>query len=90
MLVLEGIPEVLGKKISEALTIPTIGIGAGRYCDGQVLVYHDMLGYSSMLPKFVKKYAELNEQIPEALNRYCAEVREGSFPGAEHTYFPIS
>lgn len=89
MLVLEGIPEILGKKISEAITIPTIGIGAGRYCDGQVLVYHDMLGYSSMLPKFVKKYAELNDQIPEALNRYCAEVRDGSFPGAEHTYFPI-
>lgn len=90
MLVLEGIPEILGKKISESLRIPTIGIGAGRYCDGQVLVYHDMLGYSNMLPKFVKKYAELNKSIPEALNRYCQEVREGSFPGPEHTYFPIT
>ncbi|MDD2544374.1 MAG: 3-methyl-2-oxobutanoate hydroxymethyltransferase [Candidatus Cloacimonetes bacterium] len=89
MLVLEGIPELLGKKISEALSIPTIGIGAGRYCDGQVLVYHDMLGYSSMLPKFVKKYAELNAAIPEAINNYCQEVRNGSFPRTEHVYFPI-
>jgi 3-methyl-2-oxobutanoate hydroxymethyltransferase len=90
MLVLEGIPELLGKKISEMLSIPTIGIGAGRYCDGQVLVYHDMLGYSSMLPKFVKKYAELNSSIPQAINEYCKEVRDGSFPATEHIYFPIS
>ncbi len=90
MLVLEGIPEKLGQKISEALSIPTIGIGAGRYCDGQVLVYHDMLGYSSMLPKFVKKYADLNGEIPQALNQYCREVRDGSFPAPEHIYYPIS
>lgn len=90
MLVLEGIPELLGKKISDALSIPTIGIGAGRYCDGQVLVYHDMLGHSDMQAKFVKKYAELNTTIPQALNRYCQEVREGTFPALEHIYFPIS
>jgi len=90
MLVLEGIPELLGKKISEMLSIPTIGIGAGRYCDGQVLVYHDMLGYSAMQAKFVKKYADLNRSIPQAINEYCSEVREGRFPAPEHIYFPIS
>ncbi|MCB5295332.1 MAG: 3-methyl-2-oxobutanoate hydroxymethyltransferase [Candidatus Cloacimonetes bacterium] len=89
MLVLEGIPELLGKKITESLTIPTIGIGAGRYTDGQVLVYHDVLGYSNMQPKFVKQYARLNEIIPKAITDFHQEVREGSFPGREHTYYPI-
>jgi len=89
MLVLEGIPELLGKKISESLSIPTIGIGAGRYCDGQVLVYHDVLGYSKIQTKFVKQYSRLNEIIPEAITSYVQEVREGAFPGREHTYYPI-
>lgn len=90
MLVLEGIPELLGKQISESLSIPTIGIGAGRYCDGQVLVYHDLLGYSDMLPKFVKRYAALNTDIPNAINQYTSEVRKGKFPAPENIYFPIT
>lgn len=89
MLVLEGIPELLGKKISASLHIPTIGIGAGRYCDGQVLVYHDLLGYSRMQARFVKQYADLNESIPKAIMQYSREVREGLFPTREHSYYPI-
>ncbi len=89
MLVLEGIPEALAKEISETLKIPTIGIGAGRYTDGQVLVYHDILGNSDYLAKFVKTYADLDKEIPQALTEFAKEVREGLFPQAEHTYFPI-
>jgi len=89
MLVLEGIPELLGKEISENLRIPTIGIGAGRYTDGQVLVYHDLLGYTELLPKFVKRYAELGTATAEAINSYNKEVREGIFPTEEHVYYPI-
>jgi len=89
MLVLEGIPEILAKEITASLSIPTIGIGAGRYCDGQVLVYHDMLGYSNMLPKYVKQYSQLNRIIPEAINQYSREVRTGAFPTRDHTYYPI-
>ncbi len=89
MLVLEGIPEGLGKEISQSVTIPTIGIGAGRHTDGQVLVYHDLLGHSDLLPKFVRSYATLNADITAALNRYCAEVRAGAFPGHENVYHPI-
>lgn len=90
MLVLEGIPELLGKKISEAVSIPTIGIGAGRFCDGQVLVFHDMLGFSEMLPKFVKPYASMKTQITNAIDSYCMEVRSGDFPTNEHIYYPIN
>lgn len=90
MLVLEGIPELLGKEISDILHIPTIGIGAGRFTDGQVLVYHDLLGYSNMKPKFVKTYADLNGTISAAIDRYCAEVRQGEFPAREHIYYPIT
>ena len=89
MLVLEGIPEELGKIISESVSIPTIGIGAGRFTDGQVLVYHDLLGYSDMKPKFVKHYASLNSTITDAINSYCAEVVDGSFPSEQHIYYPI-
>lgn len=89
MLVLEGVPEILGKKITEAVKIPTIGIGAGRWTDGQVLVYHDLLGYSDMQPKFVKSYASLNDEITNALNAYASEVREGLFPAREHIYYPL-
>jgi len=89
MLVLEGIPELLGKEISEILSIPTIGIGAGRHTDGQVLVYHDLLGYSEMHPKFVKQFAELGPATSEAIKKYNAEVREGIFPAKEHVYYPI-
>lgn len=89
MLVLEGIPELLGKEISEKLTIPTIGIGAGRYTDGQVLVFHDLLGCSELLPKFVKQYASLHDDITVALQKYISEVKSSVFPGSEHTYYPL-
>jgi 3-methyl-2-oxobutanoate hydroxymethyltransferase len=89
MLVLEGIPEKLGQQITKELKIPTIGIGAGRYCDGQVLVYHDILGMADFTPKFVKKYANLEKEIPQKLAKYVTEVRNLDFPGSEHIYFPI-
>ncbi len=89
MLVLEGIPELLGKEISQNLHIPTIGIGAGRYCDGQVLVYHDLLGLGETSFKFVKKYADINAEIVKALGEYSEEVRSGSFPAREHVYYPL-
>jgi 3-methyl-2-oxobutanoate hydroxymethyltransferase len=89
MLVLEGIPEALGKAISEAIKIPTVGIGAGRYCDGQVLVFHDMLGWSELLPKFVKKYADTGKTMTAAINSFASEVRQGAFPAQEQVYYPI-
>lgn len=85
--VLECVPAPLAKLISERLEIPTIGIGAGVNCDGQVLVIHDILGlYSRLLPKFVKRYASLNETIGEAVSNYKAEVKSGAFPGPEHSF----
>ncbi len=86
-LVLEAVPAPLGARITRALEIPTIGIGAGPDCDGQVLVWHDLLGlYGGSSPRFVKRYAELGAQIRAALERYAAEVRSGAFPAGEHTY----
>jgi len=86
-LILEGIPETLGKQVSESVTIPTVGIGAGIHCDGQILVWHDMLGLGSgKYPKFVKTYANLNRTIKRALNAYGREVRDGAFPGPDQTY----
>ena len=86
-LVLEAVPAAVATKITEALSIPTIGIGSGRGCDGQVLVYHDLLGlYEGKSPRFVKRYAELATTIQEALERFAADVRSGSFPEGEHTY----
>lgn len=86
-LVLECIPAVLAKDITSRLNIPTIGIGAGPYCDGQVLVYHDLLGlFDRFQPKFVKRYAQLGEEIIRALCQYRQEVRFGTFPGEEHSY----
>lgn len=85
--VLEGIPQDLAKEITESLTIPTIGIGAGIHCDGQVLVFHDLVGLlDDFKPKFVKRYANLHDIISDAVNRYVREVKEGLFPGAEHSY----
>jgi 3-methyl-2-oxobutanoate hydroxymethyltransferase len=73
--------------ITEALSIPTIGIGAGPDCDGQVLVWHDLLGlYDGRTPRFVKRYAELRTEIGRALGTYVDEVRSGAFPQEEHTY----
>jgi 3-methyl-2-oxobutanoate hydroxymethyltransferase len=86
-IVLEAVPTPVAVRITEALTIPTIGIGAGRECDGQVLVYHDLLGLTEgRAPRFVKRYANLAEEIRRALGTYAAEVRDGSYPAEEHTY----
>ena len=85
--VLEGIPAPIAAKITAQLKIPTIGIGAGPDCDGQILVLHDLLGLNDRhLPKFVKQYARLGDQTAEALGRYVAEVQAGQFPGPEHCY----
>lgn len=89
MLVLEGVPEGLAKDISEKLAIPTIGIGAGRHTDGQVLVYHDILGNSDYIAKFVKPYANIDKDIIEALEKFQGDVKSGIFPSKEHIYFPI-
>jgi len=86
-LVLECIPSQLGRIITEAVSIPTIGIGAGRHCDGQVLVTHDLLGmFEKFIPRFVKKYVNLAPQIKEAVNQYNEEVRSGKFPDDAHGY----
>ncbi|MBK5243870.1 MAG: 3-methyl-2-oxobutanoate hydroxymethyltransferase [Eubacteriaceae bacterium] len=86
-IVLEGIPEKLAKLITKNVSIPTIGIGAGRYCDGQVLVIHDLLGmYSGQSPKFSKRYAALNETIKEAIENYISEVKDLKFPEEKHTF----
>jgi 3-methyl-2-oxobutanoate hydroxymethyltransferase len=85
--VLELLPSALAKRITAALTIPTIGIGAGAGCDGQVLVLHDMLGLNEMFnPKFLKRYAELGEAVRTAVRSYAAEVRDGTYPGPEHSF----
>lgn len=85
--VLEAIPAELAREITARLAIPTIGIGAGPHCDGQVLVSHDMLGLSEMYkPKFVKRYAELKEIVAAAVKGYVTEVRAGKFPDAEHSF----
>jgi 3-methyl-2-oxobutanoate hydroxymethyltransferase len=86
-LVLEAVPEPVAARITGELTIPTIGIGAGGRCDGQVLVLHDLLGlYEGTAPRFVKRYAELANEITSALETYAAEVRSGAFPEERHTY----
>lgn len=85
--VLEGIPSDIAAKITEALSIPTIGIGAGPHCDGQILVLHDMLGLTEKyLPKFVKTYASLGQTVRQAVREYAAEVQAGQFPAKEHCY----
>ena len=85
--VLEKMPEGLAGRITEALSIPTIGIGAGVHCDGQVLVVDDMLGlFTEFRPKFVKRYAELGRAADEAIAAYAAEVRTRAFPAAEHSF----
>ena len=84
--VLEAVPPAVAARVTEALSIPTIGIGAGADCDGQVLVYHDLLGYQEGGPRFVKQYARLGPEIQAALERYAADVRNGEFPEAQHTY----
>jgi 3-methyl-2-oxobutanoate hydroxymethyltransferase len=85
--VLEAVPSAVARKVTGALAVPTIGIGAGPDTDGQVLVWHDMLGYyEGHAPRFVKRYADLGEVIVDALERYADEVRSGTFPEEQHTY----
>lgn len=85
--VLEGIPMDLAQEITRRLSIPTIGIGAGVHCDGQVLVIHDMLGLFDMYtPKFVKRYADLRGVMADAVKNFIAEVREEKFPDEEHSF----
>lgn len=86
-IVLECVPAALAERITEKLTIPIIGIGAGVNCDGQVLVVHDLLGlYGKFVPKFAKQYAQLNVPFTEAVKAYVHEVKQGQFPGAEHSF----
>jgi 3-methyl-2-oxobutanoate hydroxymethyltransferase len=85
--VLEAVPSAVARKVTETLEVPTIGIGAGADTDGQVLVWHDMLGYyEGHAPRFVKRYADLGDVILDALGRFAEEVREGAFPEEQHTY----
>src|SRR5204863_504276 len=80
-------PGPLASQVTKSLTIPTIGIGAGPACDGQVLVLHDMLGLNDRFSaKFVKRYAALSAEVREAVQLYAAEVREGRYPGPEHSF----
>ncbi|HOK41156.1 MAG TPA: 3-methyl-2-oxobutanoate hydroxymethyltransferase [bacterium] len=87
-LVLECVPVQLAKEITEKIKIPTIGIGAGKYCDGQVLVTYDMLGFfEKFKPKFVKRYKNIFNEIIDGVKEFCNEVKEGKFPDDEHSYF---
>jgi 3-methyl-2-oxobutanoate hydroxymethyltransferase len=86
-IVLEGVPSQLGTQITQALRIPTVGIGAGPGTDGQVLVFHDMMGVTTgKAPRFVKRYANLADEITRAAGRYIEEVASGAFPGPENEY----
>ncbi|PYT37234.1 MAG: 3-methyl-2-oxobutanoate hydroxymethyltransferase [Acidobacteria bacterium] len=86
-LVLEGMPESVGQAITEAVSIPTIGIGAGRFCDGQVLVFHDLVGLGEGTPpKFARRYASIGDEIASAARRFVGDVRDGSFPSEAETY----
>jgi len=86
-LVLEGMPEMVGRKVTESTGIPTLGIGAGRFCDGQVLVFHDFAGLSQgQVPRFVRRYADLAGIVTDATRRYIEDVRSGAFPSEAETY----
>ena len=86
-LVLEGVPSGVAERVTASIAVPTIGIGAGPHCDGQVLVLHDLLGLSFGKPaKFVKRYAELGDEISRAVTAFKDEVEEGAYPGPEHSY----
>ena len=85
--ILECIPVELARRITETLSIPTIGIGAGPHCDGQILVFHDFVGYSNgYLPKFVKRYADLYDQLHKAVKDYIKDIQEDRFPASAHSY----
>ncbi|MVX65084.1 3-methyl-2-oxobutanoate hydroxymethyltransferase [Clostridium chromiireducens] len=86
-IVLEGIPEKVAELITKSVSVPTIGIGAGKHCDGQILVYQDMLGmFNDFVPKFVKQYANVGTVMREAIGSYVKEVQEGTFPEEKHTF----
>lgn len=86
-IVLEGVPDAVAAMVTDALEIPTIGIGAGAHCDGQVLVYHDLLGLEDRnAPKFVRRYADQRADAVEAIGRFASDVRNGDFPGPDETY----
>jgi 3-methyl-2-oxobutanoate hydroxymethyltransferase len=85
--VLEKIPAILGKKVTDSLTIPIIGIGAGKYVDGQVLVMHDLLGISKdFAPRFLRRYLDLYSQITNATNAYVSDVKSRKFPSDKEQY----
>ena len=86
-IVLEGVPVQVAEMVTEAAEIPTVGIGAGPHCDGQVLVYHDLLGFEKRLaPKFVRRYADLDAAATQAVRRFADDVRSGAFPSLEESY----
>jgi 3-methyl-2-oxobutanoate hydroxymethyltransferase len=86
-LLLEAIPINLAKKITEELSIPTIGIGAGPFCDGQVLVLHDVIGlFERFVPKFVKRYANLKEEALKAIKAYKEDIEKGAFPSEDQSF----
>ena len=86
-IVLECVPDAVARLVTDSVPVPTIGIGAGRHCDGQVLVYHDLLGFEDRLrPKFVRRYAELGADTTAAVARFAEDVRAGTFPSSEETY----
>lgn len=90
-LVIEGVPEALAKEITESVSIPTIGIGAGRFCDGQILVIHDLLGLENRRkPKFVKRYANMGEEVKKAVSEFRTEVSNGTYPEIEQVFEPMS
>jgi 3-methyl-2-oxobutanoate hydroxymethyltransferase len=85
--VLEAVPDGVARAVTEAISVPTIGIGAGAWCDGQVLVYHDVLGIEDRIsPKFVRRYANVKADSVAALSAYADDVRAGRFPSAEESY----
>ena len=86
-IVLEMVTSEATKKVTEMLSVPTIGIGCGQYCDGQVLVIHDMLGlFEKLKPKFVKRYLSLSEEIKKSISQYVKDVESGTFPSDEHSF----
>ncbi|MFI5047563.1 MAG: 3-methyl-2-oxobutanoate hydroxymethyltransferase [Acidimicrobiia bacterium] len=86
-IVLECVPDAVARMVTDAVPVPTIGIGAGRHCDGQVLVYHDILGFEDRVrPRFVRRYASMLDDATTAIGRFAADVREGRFPASSETY----
>jgi 3-methyl-2-oxobutanoate hydroxymethyltransferase len=86
-IVLEGVPDVVARRVTAEVEVPTIGIGAGPWCDGQVLVFHDLLGYrQGAAPKFVRRYADLHGAVVDAVTAWAADVRSGAFPSDAETY----